>query len=62
MLEINQGGNPFALVDTGIRDQYTQVEGRFSSRCQFHVLSTGQIPILLKQLTLSHHRLLAPKR
>ena len=28
----------------GIRDQYTLVEGRLPSRCQF--LSTGQIPIL----------------
>ena len=46
LLGTNLGGNPFALVETGIRDQYTRVEGRFSSRCQFQVLGTGQIPIL----------------
>ena len=30
----------------GIRNQYTRVEGRLPSRCQFKVLSTDQIPIL----------------
>ena len=28
-------GKPFALVESGIRDQYTRAEGRFPSRCQF---------------------------
>ena len=46
VLGMNQGGNPFALVETGVRDLYTRVEGRLSSSCQFQVLSTGQIPIL----------------
>ena len=46
VLGTNQGGNPFALVETGIRTQYTRVEGRLPSRCKFQVLSTGQIPIL----------------
>ena len=45
VLGMNQGGNPFALFETGVRDQYTRVEGRFLSRCQFQVLSTSQIPI-----------------
>ena len=61
VLGMNQGGNPFALVETRIHDQYTRVEGRLPSCCQFQVFSTGQIPILLTQLTLSH-RLLAPNR
>ena len=61
MLGMNQGGNPFALVETEIHNQYTQVEGRLPSHCQFQVLSTGQIPILSTQLTLSH-RLLALNR
>ena len=61
VLGMNQGGNPFALVETRIPDQYVQVEGRFLNRCQFQVLSTGQNPIFSTQLTLSH-RLLAPKR
>ena len=61
VLGIYQGGNPFALVETGIPDQYTRVGSRFSSYCKFQVSSSGQIPILSKQLTLSH-RLLAPKR
>ena len=38
VLGMNQGGNPFALVETWIRDQYTRVECRLPS--------TGQIPIL----------------
>ena len=46
VLGMNQEGNPFALIETGIRDQYTRVEGRLPSRCQFPVLSTGQIIIL----------------
>ena len=46
VLGINLGGNPFDLVETGIRDQYTRVEGRLPSRCQFQFLSTGRIPIL----------------
>ena len=54
-------GNPFALFEMGVRNQYTQAEGRFLSHCQFQVLSTGQIPILSMQLTLSH-RLLTPNR
>ena len=58
VLGMNQVGNPFALVETRIRDQYTRVDGRLPSRCQFQVLSTGQIPILSTQLTLNH-RLLA---
>ena len=45
VLGMNQGGNPFVLVETGIRDQYTRVEGRHPSRGQFQVLNTGQIPI-----------------
>ena len=61
VLGINQGGNPFALVETGIRDQYTRVEGRLPSCCQFQFLSTGQIPIFSTQLTLNH-RLLEPNR
>ena len=60
VLGMYQGGNPFALIETGIYDQYTWTEGRFSSLYQFQVLSTVQIPILSIQLTLSH-RLLAPK-
>ena len=59
--EMNRGGNLFALVEMGIHDQYTRVEGRLPGRCQFQVLWTDQIPILLMQLTLSH-RLLAPNR
>ena len=43
---INQGGNLFALVEMGIRDQYTRGEGRLPNRCQFQFLSTGQIPII----------------
>ena len=58
VLGIYHGGNPFALVETGIRDQYTRAEGSFLSRCQFQVLSIDQIPILSTQLTFSH-RLLA---
>ena len=58
VLGMNQEGNSF---DLGIRDQYTGTAGRFPSLCQFQVLSTGKIPILKTQLTLSHH-LLAPKR
>ena len=48
VLGINHGDNPFALVETGIHNQYTRVcfEGRLPSRCQFQVLSTGQFPIL----------------
>ena len=61
VLGMNLGGNPFALVETGIRDHYIRVEGRFPSRCLFQVLSTGQIPILSTQLTLSYS-LLAPNR
>ena len=61
VLGMNQGENPFAFVETGIRDQYTRVEGRFSRRCRFQVLSTGKIPILPKQWTL-RHLLLAPNR
>ena len=33
VLGMNQGGNPFVLVEMGIRNQYTQVEGRFLSYC-----------------------------
>ena len=55
------GMNPFALVETEISDQYTWVKVMFLNHCQFQVLNTGQIPILSKQLTLSH-RLLAPNR
>ena len=54
VLRMNQRVNPFVLVETGIRDQYIRVESRFPSRYQFQVLSTGQIPILSKQLTLSY--------
>ena len=61
VLGMNQGGNPFALVEMGIHDQYTQVEDRLLSYCQFLVLSTGQILILSTQLTLTH-RLLATNR
>ena len=61
VLGMNQGVNPFALVGTRIRNQYTRVEGRFPSHCQFQVLSIGRIPILSKQLTLSH-RFRAPNR
>ena len=46
VLGMNQRGNTFALVEMGIRDLYTRVEGRLPSRCQFQVLSTGQITIL----------------
>ena len=59
VLGMYQEGNPFALAETAICDQYTRAEGRFPSRCQFQVLSSGEIPILSKQLTLSH-RLLTP--
>ena len=61
VLGMNQKGTQFALVETGIHDQYTRVEGRFPSCCQFQVLSTGQIPILSTQMTRSH-RLLAHNR
>ena len=61
VLGMYQGGNLFGLVETGIHNQYTRAESRFSSRCQLHVLSTSQSPILSTQLTLSH-LLLAPKR
>ena len=60
VLETYAEGNPFILVETEIHDQYTRTECRFSSRCQFQVLITGQIPILSTQLTLTYH-LLAPK-
>ena len=46
---MNQGENPFALVETEIRDQYTRTEGSF------------QIPILSTHLTLGCH-FLAPNR
>ena len=59
VLGMYQGGNPGALVKTGIHEQYTLAE-MFSSRRQFQILSTGHIPILSTQLTVSHH-LLAPK-
>ena len=61
VLGMNQEGNPFTLVETGICDQYTRVESRLLSHCQYQVLSTGQIPILSMQLTLIHH-LLVPNR
>ena len=61
VLEMYQGGNPFALVETGIHDHYTRAECRLWSRCQFLVLGTGKIPILPTQLTLSY-RLLAPNK
>ena len=53
--------NSFAFVGMEIHNQYTRAESRFSSCCQFQVFSTGQIPILSTQLTLSHC-FLAPKR
>ena len=34
-----QGGNPFALVETGIHDQYTRDRSRFSSPYQLQVFS-----------------------
>ena len=58
---MNQGGKHFTLVEMGICDQYTRVEGRLPSHCQFQALGTSQIPILSTQLSLSH-RLLAPNR
>ena len=61
VLGMNQERNPFAIVETGARNQYIRAESRFPSRCQFQVLSIGQIPILSTQLTLSH-RLLARRR
>ena len=61
VLGMNQGENPFALVETGMHDKFTLVEGRLPNHCQFQVLSTGQIPILSTQLTLSY-RVLAPNR
>ena len=42
----NQEDNPFALMKTGVCDQYTRIESRLPSRCQFQVFSTGQFPIL----------------
>ena len=33
MLGMYQGGDPFALVETGIHDQYTQAGNRFLSHC-----------------------------
>ena len=59
-LRIYQGGNPFTLVETGIYDQYTRVDVRFSNRYQLQFLNSGQIPILWTQLTLSYC-LLVPK-
>ena len=46
VIGMNQRGSPFTPVETGIDEQYIRVEGRLTSRCQFQVLSTGQIPIL----------------
>ena len=38
----------------GIHGQHTRAGSRFSSRYQFQVFSTNQIPILSRQLILSH--------
>ena len=47
-------GKPIHLFETEIHNQYTRVGSRFSSPGQFQVFSSGQIPTLSMQLTLSH--------
>ena len=44
VLGINQGVTHSPWLRRGIRNQYTRVEGRLPSRCQF--LGAGKIPIL----------------
>ena len=42
MLEINQGGNPFALAETGIKYQYTHAKRMILSLSQILVLISHQ--------------------
>ena len=58
MLRMNQGGNPFALAETGIQCQYTHARSMILSLCQILVLVTqlsnsDQKSRLSAQLTLS---------
>ena len=60
---MNQGGNPFALAETGIQYQYTHAKSMIQSLCQILLLITQQSnsshnSYLSTQLTLSP-RLLA---
>ena len=63
VLEISQGENPFALVETRIHYQYTHIKIEIPSLCQFLVpYNLTVVKILLStQLPLSP-RLLAPIR
>ena len=45
---MNQGGNPFALAETGIQYQYTHAKGMILSLCQ--------IMLFKKQQSLSSHK------
>ena len=57
LLGISQGGNPFALAETGIRYQYTRIKSEIPSLCQFLVLVPENLTVvktlLSIQLTLS---------
>ena len=57
VLGIRQGGNPFALAETGIHYQYTRIKNEIPSICQFLVLMLGILTevktLLTTQLTLS---------
>ena len=55
---MNQGGNPFALAETGIKYQYTHAKSMIMSLCQILLLITqqsnsGHKSYLSAQLTLS---------
>ena len=62
VLGISQGGNPFALTETGIHYQYTHIKSKILSLCRFLVLMPYNLTVvktlLSTQLTLSP-RLLA---
>ena len=49
------------MIESRIQGHYILADSWFSSRCQFQVFRSGQIPILSTQLTLSNC-LEAPKR
>ena len=55
---MNQGGNPFALAETGIQYQYTHAKSMILSLCQILLLITqqshsGHKSYLSAQLTFS---------